>query len=182
MSSYRLRPIVDADLPFLRQVYTSTRQTEMELIDWSEERKAQFLDMQFEAQHRHYQQHYGDAEFSIIEVEAQDAGRLYRLDTPGECRIVDISLLPAFRNRGIGSAILDRLIEEARARGASVTIHVEKSNPAMSLYRRLGFQAVRDAGVYLLMERLPAPGGAAVQCAEQGPIAAINQRSEEQHE
>lgn len=182
MSSYRLRPIVDADLPFLRQVYASTRQAEMELIDWSEEQKAQFLDMQFEAQHRHYQQHYGDAEFSIVEVEAQDAGRLYRLDTPGECRIVDISLLPAFRNRGIGSAILGRLIEAARTRGASVTIHVEKSNPAMSLYRRLGFQAVRDAGVYLLMERLPAPGGAAVQCAEQGPIAAINQRSEEQHE
>jgi hypothetical protein len=32
-----------------------------------------------------------------------------------------------------------------------VTIHVEKNNPAMRLYRRLGFTAVEDKGVYDLM-------------------------------
>jgi ribosomal protein S18 acetylase RimI-like enzyme len=47
------------------------------------------------------------------------------------------------------------LLAEAAAAGKCVTIHVEKNNPAMRLYRRLGFAAVEDKGVYDLM-RWPA--------------------------
>ena len=60
------RAISDDDLDFLYRVYASTREEEMELIPWNAEQKAEFLRMQFQAQHKHYQEHFGDAKFDII--------------------------------------------------------------------------------------------------------------------
>ena len=39
----------------------------------------------------------------------------------------------------------------AAAGGKSVTIHVERMNPALRLYERLGFRLVEDKGVYLFL-------------------------------
>jgi len=36
--------------------------------------------------------------------------------------------------------------------GKALGIHVEKFNPAMKLYERLGFKPVEDQGIYLLMQ------------------------------
>jgi hypothetical protein len=36
-----------------------------------------------------------------------------------------------------------------------VTIHLEKSNPARSLYARLGFEVVEDRGAYDLLRAVP---------------------------
>ena len=150
---YSLRPITEDDLPFLRQVYASTRKMELDLTDWGDEQKTQFITMQFEAQHQHYQQHYSDAEFYVIEVDGNDIGRLYRLDQRHDIRIVDIAILPEYRGVGVGSRILNDIIAEGESQGIPVSIHVELNNPAMSLYRRLGFEPVSNEGVYMLMER-----------------------------
>jgi hypothetical protein len=48
-------------------------------------------------------------------------------------------------------ALLRDLMDEAAAAGKAVSIHVEKYNPAMRLYRRLGFTVDEDKGVYDLM-------------------------------
>src|SRR4051812_5914829 len=62
------RPMTDADLPFLARLYASTRVEELAVVaDWSEAQKATFLQMQFDAQHAHYQQHYAGADFLMIE-------------------------------------------------------------------------------------------------------------------
>ncbi len=45
---------------------------------------------------------------------------------------------------------------EVWAAGTAVRIHVERNNPALGLYHRLGFREIEDQGVYLLMERAPA--------------------------
>jgi hypothetical protein len=42
-------------------------------------------------------------------------------------------------------------MDEAASCGKAVSIHVEKFNPAMRLYRRLGFATEEDKGVYDLM-------------------------------
>jgi ribosomal protein S18 acetylase RimI-like enzyme len=47
------------------------------------------------------------------------------------------------RRRGVGSAIVERVIEEARARGCTrVYLEVRTDNPARRLYHRLGFRRV----------------------------------------
>ena len=72
-----------------------------------------------------------------------------------EIRIVDIALLPEHRGGGVGTALLRDLLAEADAAGKRVTIHVERFNPALRLYERLGFSVAEDKGVYLLLERPP---------------------------
>ena len=65
--------------------------------------------------------------------------------------MIDIALLPEARGQGMGHAILSDTIELALSKGRAVGIHVEKNNPAISLYRRLGFTKTEDKGVYDLM-------------------------------
>jgi ribosomal protein S18 acetylase RimI-like enzyme len=145
------RPITDRDLPFLARVYASTRTEELAHVQWSDEQKAGFLQMQFEAQHAHYQTHYTGADWLVIEFAGEPAGRLYIARWAREHRLIDIALLPQFRRRGFGTALLRDLMDEAQSAGKSLSIHVEKNNPAMQLYRRLGFAAVGEHGVYDLM-------------------------------
>jgi len=151
-----LRPITPEDLNFLCQVYASTRQEEMALVtDWSEAQKTAFLKMQFNAQHAHYTEHYARAQFQIILLEGMPIGRLYVDRRTKEIRIVDISLLPEYRNQGIGSGLLKEILNEGAQASLPVTIHVEMFNPALRLYDRLGFHQIADHGVYYLMEWKP---------------------------
>jgi ribosomal protein S18 acetylase RimI-like enzyme len=155
MMNIRLRPFTDDDLEFLFDVYASTRTEELSVVPWDETQKQEFLRMQFRAQHVHYQEHYADASFDVIELDGVRAGRLYVQRRDGEHRIVDIALLPEHRGGGVGSTLLAGLLEEADAAGRRVSIHVEHQNPARSLYERLGFTIIDDTGVYHLMERQP---------------------------
>jgi GNAT superfamily N-acetyltransferase len=150
------RPITPDDLPFLLRVYGSTREEEMAMVvDWTPEQKEAFVRSQFEAQHGWYQDHYQGARFDVILVDGVPAGRLYVHRRESEIRLVDITLLHAFRGGGTGSALLRDLLAEGEAAGKRVTIHVEVFNPAMRLYERLGFLPIEERGPYRLMEWKP---------------------------
>jgi GNAT superfamily N-acetyltransferase len=154
----RLRPVTDDDVPFLARLYASTREEELAAVGWAEEQKAEFLRQQFDAQRAWYAEQYASATFDVIEVAGEPAGRLYVARWPREVRIVDISLLPAWREHGIGSRLLQALFAEADAAGKPVSIHVERFNRARRLYQRLGFALREDKGVYLLLQREPWSG------------------------
>jgi predicted GNAT family acetyltransferase len=53
---------------------------------------------------------------------------------------------------GIGTTILQGVLDEAIAAHKPVRIHVERFNPALTLYRRLGFVQIGEHGVYHMME------------------------------
>jgi ribosomal protein S18 acetylase RimI-like enzyme len=150
--AHRLRPAGAEDRDFLLQVYGSTREEELRLVDWSDEQKAAFVRMQFEAQDTYYREHYEPATFDVIEVDGVGAGRLYVARWEDEIRIIDIAFLPEYRGRGIGTALLRELLEEGARAGKRVSIHVELHNPARRLYERLGFVQVEERGLYLLLE------------------------------
>lgn len=152
MDEITFRPITEADSDFLLRVYSSTRTEELAMVPWTEDQKAAFCRMQFHAQHTHYQQHYSDASFDVMERGGVPIGRLYVQRTAVEVMIIDITLLPEFRRAGLGTKLLRDLQEEARTAGKTLTIYVEKFNPAQRLYQRLGFQQTADEGVYLRME------------------------------
>ena len=151
-SSATLRAATADDADFLRAVYASTRLAELTVTDWSDEQKALFCRQQSTAQETHYRANYPTANFAIVESAGTPVGRLYVDRWEKEIRIMDLALLPAHRGAGIGTALLRDLQEEARIAGKALTIHVEKFNPALRLYERLGFRVREDKGVYLLME------------------------------
>jgi ribosomal protein S18 acetylase RimI-like enzyme len=155
-AAYTLRPALAEDRELLFSVYASTRAEELTVVPWTAAGKDTFLRQQFAAQDAHYRQHYPGADFLVIEAAGVPAGRLYVARWPREVRIMDIALLPAHRRRGLGTAILADLLAEATATGKIASIHVERNNPALRLYERLGFHPAADRGVYLLLERSPA--------------------------
>jgi ribosomal protein S18 acetylase RimI-like enzyme len=125
-------------------------------VAWDDAQKEAFLRQQFDAQDAWWQENYVGAAFDVILVDGEPAGRLYVHRGPSEIRIVDIALLPEHRGDGVGTRLLDELLAEGDADAKSVTIHVERMNPALRLYERLGFALAEDKGVYLFLERRPA--------------------------
>ena len=156
-----LRPIGPDDEPWLRRIYASTREEEFAQVAWVPGQREAFLAMQFAAQHQYYQEVYPRADYQLILRDGQPAGRLYVNRGAEEIRVVEIALLPEHRNAGIGSALLRGLLAEAAAARQPLTIHVERFNPALRLYSRLGFRMIADKGVYLLMAWNPEPGPSA---------------------
>lgn len=150
-----LVPAGPADAEFLFRVYASTRIEELAILPWTDERKERFVRQQFDAQSAYWAEHYAGAERSIVHVGGVPAGRFYVQRWEKEIRLVDIALLPEFRRRGTGTALLRRLFAEAARKGVPVTIHVEIFNPARALYERLGFESRGEQGVYVLMAWRP---------------------------
>lgn len=145
------RTAMDSDTPFLFAVYNSTRAHEIAMTPWTEAQKAAFLKMQANAQHTDYKRNYPDAEWLIISSGGDDIGRLYLYRRESAHHILDIAFLPEHCGKGYGSALIQDLLDEAAAADRPFTIHVEKFNPAMRLYRRLGFVSTEEQGVYDLM-------------------------------
>jgi GNAT superfamily N-acetyltransferase len=151
-----LRPIKPQDDSFLFQVYASTRADEMGLVNWSEAQKADFLQMQFNAQRQHYLRYFPQAEYSLICLEDhRPIGRIIIDRSRDEILLMDIALLPGYRNAGIGRRLVRDIQNEARAKGLPVRLHVELFNRAVHLYERLGFSRIGENGIYLKMEWLP---------------------------
>ncbi len=155
-SNLKLKPITEDDMDALCQVYRSTREKELATVwGWTDEEKQAFVLQQFLAQHTYYQNNYIGADFWILEKNGQCIGRLYVDWNFGSSsiRIIDIIVLPAWQNQGIGTQILNDLIGEAKRKQFPLTIHVESFNPAKRLYERLGFKMISETnGVYHLME------------------------------
>jgi ribosomal protein S18 acetylase RimI-like enzyme len=152
-----LRPIRDADREFLVALYASTRERELEATGWNASERDAFVRMQFDLQDRNYRASFPTAEHSLIVLGDEAIGRLIVDPGPLEIRVIDISLMPDARGRGIGSALLRRVLAEATVNGVPVRLSVDAVNPARHLYERLGFVVTDASSVYMSLEWRPPP-------------------------
>ena len=145
------------DGDFLASLYGSTRRPELTGLGWSQTEVDDFIRMQFAAQASHFRRAFPRAAYSVICVKGERAGRLV-VDRPGrEVIIVDLSLLPEFRGKGIGGGLVRRLLDEADAARLPVRCHVLRGSDARRFWERAGFLAGDDDGAYVAMERVPIP-------------------------
>jgi RimJ/RimL family protein N-acetyltransferase len=150
-----LRPVGPDDHDFLLELYGSTRAEELALVPWTTEQQQLFIRAQFTAQQDHYSKTYPTANHDIIMSDDRRVGRLYVARLDHEIRIVDITLLPAERNAGIGTCLLQQLLDEANRTGKVTRIYVEEFNPSLRLFERLGFAPSEQQGIHLLMQWSP---------------------------
>lgn len=150
-----LRLAEEADYDFMRRLYASTREEEMQHYPFDEAQKAAFLDAQFAAQFEHYTIHYPTCERNIVVEDGVPVGRLWIDEWRDQIRLVDIALVSEKRGSGIGTMLLRGVLDRGAAAGKPVTIHVEAYNPALRLYERLGFERIDTNGVYYLMRWTP---------------------------
>ena len=150
-----LRPVGPDDQNFLVEVYGSTRAEELALVPWTDEQRQAFVQYQFNAQTDHYLKNYPSASHDIILSNDRRVGRLYVARLDHEIRIIDITLLPAERNVGIGSYLIKQLLDEASRTGKPTRIYVEDFNPSLRLFERFGFSRSEKQGVHILMQKTP---------------------------
>lgn len=155
-----LRPAETYDDSLLFEIYATTRQEEMALVDWTESQKEIFLRSQFDTQRHSYHLQFPSAQYQVILCDDIPAGRLITEQSEREIHLIDIALLQQQRNKGIGTFLLSELQSQAAQAGKLIRLHVEPFNPAMHLYARLGFVWVGQSGFYYEMEWRPQTEGA----------------------
>lgn len=153
-----LRPVTPDDHAFLFEVYAASRLPELDPVPWSDDQKRAFLRFQFDAQHQDYRTRFADADFHVILNDGTPVGRLYIDRRADEIRILDLALLPPHRGRGLGTAVVHDLLDEAKTTGKSVRIYVEHyQQAARRLFEQLGFEQTEDHGLSVLMAWTPKP-------------------------
>ncbi len=150
-----VRPWKETDDAFLFDLFARVRMEEFSALGLAPAQLEALLQMQYAAQCRSYAAAFPNARRGIICDQGASVGQMITDDTGDALLLVDMSLLPACRNRGIGSTLLRRLQTEAGLQRRPIRLHVNKSNPAQHLYRRLGFLPAGDAGPYQMMEWQP---------------------------
>lgn len=148
-AAWRLRPALPGDRDFLFALHRAATREYVELVwGWDEDAQVAFFDDRF-APERWQIVRAGDADVGVLIVERDETG-IY---------LAEIELLPEWQGRGIGSAVIRSLTEEATASGKELTLRVLHANPrARALYERLGFRPFEEieTHTYLRWEASPA--------------------------
>ena len=130
----RLRAFQDRDFEFVRELYFET-------MRWAIER---YFGWDRAQQEESFSKWFKPAEASIITADWTDAGWIQRREDPGEIFLGSIYITPAMQRKGIGTCVVQELLDLARHQSQAVTLSVMKINPAVRLYERLGFRTIRE--------------------------------------
>jgi ribosomal protein S18 acetylase RimI-like enzyme len=155
MNILTLRAATDVDKEFLVGLFASTRAEELQALAWNPMQAEMFIDIQYNAQQQSYRLAYPSAENNIILRDGRPIGRILVDRSEDAIHLVDIAILPEYRNQGVGTKFIGSLIDEATKQGRPVILSVFHSNPAIHLYERMGFEKVEEESLYWKMKRIP---------------------------
>jgi GNAT superfamily N-acetyltransferase len=145
-----LRPATVADEEFLFAVFVYSR--DFNLSIFPEPQRSALMQMQFRGQQYTYVQRYPTAEHHIVALDGCDAGRIWVAETEDAISVLDIALLPRYRNRGIGRQLYVDLMNRARATGKPLRATISTENPgSLRFHERLGFRRSGGDGMYISM-------------------------------
>jgi len=148
--AFALRPALPADADFEYLLYASTRD---DLRPLGPEVFDGLVGMHYRAQSMSIRLEHPQAEHKIVMVQDAPAGRLIVDASGNHIEVIDVALLPEYRNCGLGTSVLNGVLAQADRLGRAIRLHVEKGSRAVHLYERLGFVIAGDAGMYLAMLR-----------------------------
>ncbi len=155
--TFTRRPTTPEDEGLLWKLFVELSAPEFALLELPPDQLLQLLVGQFRAQKQHYRNAYPAAEDVILMHGYIPIGNWIVAELPRELRLVDITLDTPYRGQGIGTALLEELLDRSRASGKEVVLHVEMNNPARRLYDRAGFVEEAEVGIYWRMRYLPEP-------------------------
>ena len=95
-------------------------------------------------------------DFRIVEFHGNDVGFFATSNTSGVLKLHQLFILPEYQSRGIGSACMKRIINDANKANKRVNLQVLKINTrSIAFYQRLGIVIGDDNSVHLQMEKRP---------------------------
>ncbi len=139
--TFELRPAARSDLGFCWPIYRDAMKPLTEAVgSWNEA-----------AQQKLIEDAVVDAGTSILRQHEDDAGWLQVEETRHIVHLQQLFVLPAMRNRGLGTEFLTWMKERADRKRKDLTLEVMTNNPARHLYERLGFKAISTASSKITM-------------------------------
>jgi GNAT superfamily N-acetyltransferase len=154
-STISFRAAKAEDAVFLLELYKSSRGDDLRGLGWSEDRISEFLEMQYAAQQRFYQNDYPGADDKIILLDGEPAGHLITEGRPDEIQFVEIALMTKHRRAGVGTFVIRGIQDEARRVSKPLRLQVIRFSRAVPLLERLGFVRTSETGTHFQMEWLP---------------------------
>ena len=99
------------------------------------------------------------SELAVVSVDGEDVGRFWLVRHDGVLELSGLELVPAWRSRGVGAAVLRDLVAEARSTGLRLELEVEPDNHrARRFYEREGLRQVEGRGSSCLRYASTGPG------------------------
>jgi ribosomal protein S18 acetylase RimI-like enzyme len=146
---YHLRPALPPDRDDLFALYRTTMQGVIqETWGWNDGWQRVEFERRFSA-----------CLVSVIEIDGRLAGMLWLESRPDCVYISQLQVSPAHQGRGIGTAVLRGVIDQAAAEGLPVALSVVFANRrAKSWYEREGFEVEAIEPPFFRMRCQPRPG------------------------
>lgn len=148
MINFSLITIIPADESYYEFSYRVKKEAYSEYITqvwgWDENKQREF-----------FAQDWQNLKPSIIQYNNQPIGTIcISYDNEG-LHIERFYILPEYQHKGIGSYLLKQLLEKADKKNLPAKLCVLKVNPAISLYRRHGYEIINEDEIMYHMERKP---------------------------
>ena len=102
-----------------------------------------------------FQRSFDPKQYQVLVAGGHDVGAVAIDWMEDEAFLADLEIMPEWRGRGLGTAVLRALIAEAAARRLPVALQVLKGNPARRLYERLGFLYIAETDTHHHMRTVP---------------------------
>jgi GNAT superfamily N-acetyltransferase len=139
--SFELRPATRSDLDFCWPIYPdSMKPLTVAVGPWNEAEQQKLI-----------KEAVAEAGTSILRQHEDDAGWLQVEETRHLVHLQQLFVLPAMRNRGLGTSFLTWMKERAERKRKDLTLDVLANNPARRLYERLVFKVVTTANNKITM-------------------------------
>lgn len=146
MIDYSLIKLIPADETHKEFSYQVKKVAEGEYIthmfNWDE-------DVQRDFHVRAWQQQKPD----IVTYDGKLIGTIATIESEDCIEIGQFFILPDYQNKGIGTHLLNSILDKADQLGRKVTLRFLKNNPVKSLYVRNGFRVVYTSEIMHYMER-----------------------------
>lgn len=151
-----LRPVDErTDLPFLLDLFASTREHLLQAVDLPPEGKRILVESQFNAQRSGFNRTFQDGTFNLILQHGVPIGQWYVDENRQRVLLVHAALIKSSRGHGIIAALTRQLAIHSRRQNKPFLASVEKHNPAREIWRHLGFHAIEDHATHERLEHHP---------------------------
>jgi len=145
MRGLTLRPATEKDEEFCYLVLKTTMRGYVDQIwGWDET-----------WQRTYFRSRFDPAQNQVIVLGGIDVGVFSVEEREDELFISRLYILPAYQRRGIGTYLLQSVLDRGQALGLPVRLQVLVNNPARQLYERLGFQSSGETATHIVMAVLP---------------------------
>jgi len=142
------RAATEQDDAFLFELFKTARLPDFAHVPLAPAQLDMLMNIQYAGQKQTYGMLYPGGD-EIVLLDGKPAGRFWLYRGPAGHQLVDISLMPEYRNRGIGATLVTEAIAAARAAGMRLCCSVAATNPgSLRFHQRLGFRVVGQDEVY----------------------------------